>query len=334
MHDFNVDIHFDLMMFVEEERRKGRNNVIVQDYMKGFRDGSFRLIVSSLFIDDIFLPEMALRKCLDQISYLYQEIEEASGQLKLCKSYRDVEELKKTDQIGIMLAFEGVEPLYNDLNLLDIFYELGVRIMGINWSRRNYAADGSFFNPVREGKKGGLTPFGVDLVEKASKLGIIIDVSHLNDEGFDDVIQFTKKPIIATHSNSRSLVPSMRNLTDEQIKIIGSRGGLIGINSANKFTSNEDATSNIASYVDHIMKVRELIGIEHVALGFDFCDSDLSDDFKKTMTAQGRAFFNVVSGHADIVNVQKELLSRGLSHDEVEKVFSGNFLKLLADYIP
>lgn len=331
MHDFNVDIHFDLMMFVEEERRKGRRNVIIQDHMKGFRDGGFRLIVSSLFIDDIFLPEMALRKCLDQISCLYQEIEEAEGQLTLCKSYSDVEALKKTDQIGIMLAFEGVEPLYDDLDLLDVFYELGVRIMGLNWSRRNYAADGSFFNPKREGKKGGLTPFGVDLVEKAEKLGMIIDVSHLNDEGFDDVIQFTKRPIIATHSNARSLVPSMRNLTDEQIKIIGSRGGLIGINSANKFVSNDDPTSNIVAYVDHVMKVRELIGIEHVALGFDICDFKLSDEFKKNVTAQGRAFFNVVRGHADSVKILKELLNRGLEHDEIEKIFSGNFLKLLAD---
>src|SRR6056297_737426 len=180
MQNFNVDIHFDLMMFVEEQRRKGRKNVIQEDYLPGFREGDFKLIVSSLYIDDIFLPEMALRKCLDQISGLYQEIKESNGDLKLCKTNEDIEALKQTDQIGIMLAFEGVEPLYNDIDLLDVFYELGVRIMGINWSRRNYAADGSFFNDRREGKKGGLTPFGVELVERAEALGIIIDVSHLN----------------------------------------------------------------------------------------------------------------------------------------------------------
>ena len=331
MQNFNVDIHFDLMMFVEEQRRKGRKNVIKADHIPGFREGNFRLIVSSLYIDDIFLPEMALRKCLDQISGLYQEIKESGGELKLCKSYQDIEALKQTDQIGIMLAFEGVEPLYNDIDLLDVFYELGVRIMGINWSRRNYAADGSFFNDRREGKKGGLTPFGVELVERAEALGIIIDVSHLNDEGFEDVVHFTKAPFIATHSNARSLVPSMRNLTDEQIRIIGKRGGLIGINSANKFVSNDDETSDIAAYVDQILKIRDLIGIDHVALGFDFCDFGMTDDFKKQMTAQGRAFFNVVRGYSDLKNVEKELLSRGVCEGEIEKVFSGNFLRLIKE---
>ena len=333
MQNFNVDIHFDLMMFVEEQRRKGRKNVIQEDYIPGFREGDFRLIVSSLYIDDIFLPEMALRKCLDQISGLYQEIKGSGGELKLCKTNEDIEALKKTDQIGVMLAFEGVEPLYNDLDLLDVFYELGVRIMGINWSRRNYAADGSFFAAKREGKKGGLTPFGVELVEKAEEMGIIIDVSHLNDEGFEDVVHFTKKPFIATHSNSRTLVNSMRNLTDEQIRTIGNRGGLIGINSANKFVSNDDETSNIAAYVDQILKIKELIGIEHVALGFDFCDFSMSDDFKKQMTAKGRAFFNVVRGHADIKNVEKELLSRGISSEDIEQLFSGNFLDLLKKFL-
>src|SRR6056297_2779596 len=107
MQNFNVDIHYDLMMFVEEQRRKGRKNVIKEDHIPGFREGNFRFIVSSLYIDDIFLPEMALRKCLDQISGLYQEIREGGNELKLCKTYADVEALKHTDQIGIMLAFEG-----------------------------------------------------------------------------------------------------------------------------------------------------------------------------------------------------------------------------------
>ncbi len=333
MQNFNVDIHFDLMMLVEEQRRKGRKNVIKEDYIPGFREGNFRLVVSSLYIDDIFLPEMALRKCLDQISGLYQEIKESGEELRLCKTYSDIEELQKSNQIGIMLAFEGVEPLYNDLNLLDIFYELGVRIMGINWSRRNYAADGSFFAARREGKKGGLTPFGVDLVERAEELGMIIDVSHLNDEGFDDVVHFTQKPFIATHSNSRSLVPSMRNLTDEQIKTVGKRGGLIGINSANKFISNEDETSNIAAFVDHILKIKDLIGIDHVALGFDFCDFGMTDDFKKQMTVKGRSFFNVVRGHGDLKNVEKEMLKRGLDDEEIEKVFSGNFINLIRNHL-
>jgi membrane dipeptidase len=332
MNKFNVDIHFDLLMLVEEERRNGRKNVIKEDFLPSFKEGGFRVIVSSLFIDDIFIPEMALRKALDQISCLHQEIEESNHAFKLCKNYEDIESLD-TDQIGIMLAFEGVEPLYNDINLLNIFYELGVRIVGLNWSRRNYAADGCFFKEQREGKKGGLTPFGVEVVERAEKLGMIIDVSHLNDEGFWDVMEFSKKPVIATHSNSRTLTSVMRNLTDEQISAIAEKGGLIGINSASSFVSDKDETSNIAAYVNHIEKMKELIGIEHVALGFDFCDSNISASFEPIKFENGRTFFNVVKGHADAQNVRKEMLKRGFSEEEAEKTFSTNFLNLVKNHI-
>jgi len=332
MNDFNVDIHFDLLMLVEEERRKGRKNVIKTDFLPSIKEGGFRLIVSSLFIDDIFIPEMALRHALDQISGLYQEIEESDHELKLCKNYQDIESLKE-NQIGIMLAFEGVEPLYNDINLLNIFYELGVRIVGMNWSRRNYAADGCFFNKQREGKKGGLTPFGVEIVEWAESLGMIIDVSHLNDEGFWDVMEFSKKPVIATHSNSRSLTSVMRNLTDDQIRAIAGKDGLIGINSASSFVSDTDETSNIAAYVNHIEQMKDLVGIEHVALGFDFCDSNISDKFEPIKFDNGRTFFNVVKGHADAQNVRTHMLERGFTDEEAEKVFSTNFLNLVKDHI-
>lgn len=332
MNDFNVDIHFDLLMLVEEERRKGRHNVIREDFLPSIREGGFRVIVSSLFIDDIFIPEMALRHALDQISSLYQEIEESDHELKLCKNYQDIESLKD-HQIGIMLAFEGIEPLYNDINLLDIFYELGVRIVGMNWSRRNYAADGCFFNEQREGKKGGLTPFGVQIVERAEALGMIIDVSHLNDEGFWDVIKFSKKPVLATHSNSRSLTSVMRNLNDEQIRAIAEKDGLIGINSASSFVSDKDETSNITAYVNHIEKMKELVGIDYVALGFDFCDSSISDKFEPIKFNNGRTFFNVVRGHSDAQNVKKEMLERGFTKAETEKVFSENFLRLVKNHI-
>jgi len=329
MEKFYVDIHFDLMLFVERRRSSGHRNVIVEHFLDDIREGGFRLIVSSIYIDDEYIPEMALRKALDQISALYQEIEESEGRLCLCKNGADIEALKDNDKIGIMLAFEGVEPLYNDINLLDIFYELGVRIVGLNWSRRNYAADGSFFSPKREGKKGGLTPFGVELVERAENKGMLIDVSHLNDEGFNDVFEFTDGPVIATHSNSRAIVPVMRNLKDEQIKKLGRRGGLIGINSANKFTSNEDATSNVPAYVDHIDRIADLIGIEHVALGFDLCDTELTEDTKKELTIGGRDFFNVVKGHRGTADIRGEMERRGYSAEQIRQVFGENFIHLI-----
>src|SRR5690625_2063866 len=133
----------------------------------------------------------------------------------LCKSYDDILEAKRTGKVGILLSFEGVEPLYDDITLLRPFYELGVRFVGLTWSRRNAAADGSIEDDTFNG--GGLTPFGKQLVQEAENLGMIIDVSHLNDPGFDDVLATSKQTIIASHSNSRKITNKLRNLrSDEQ----------------------------------------------------------------------------------------------------------------------
>jgi membrane dipeptidase len=89
------------------------------------------------------------------------EMDESKDKIMLCKSYKDIEKAMKDEKIAILLSFEGVEPLYNDLNLLSVFYEVGVSMVGLCWSRRNYAADGCYFTPMKEGKKGGLTAFGL-----------------------------------------------------------------------------------------------------------------------------------------------------------------------------
>ena len=154
-----VDGHFDLAMEVEIQRGYGRKKIIETDYLSKFIEGGFNLIVSSIFIDNKYLPEMALRKALNQIAALYEDIDESSHRLMLCRSYDDIKKAIKENKIGILISFEGVEPLYNDINLLRIFYELGVRGLGLTWSRRNFAADGCHFSPVEEGTKGGLTVY-------------------------------------------------------------------------------------------------------------------------------------------------------------------------------
>lgn len=163
--------------------------------MPSLIEGGVNVVIASLYIDDEFLPEMALRRALQQISALYEEIDESSGKFVLCKSFHDIEQAIKNNKLGILLSFEGVEPLYNDLSLLKIFYELGVRILGLVWSRRNFAADGCHFSAVKTGTKGGLTDFGLKLIEKADQLGMLVDVSHLNDEGFWDVIKFSRSTL-------------------------------------------------------------------------------------------------------------------------------------------
>lgn len=328
-----IDAHFDLLMDVEDQRRHKRKDVIRQDYLKSLKKGKMNLIVSSLFIDNKFIPEMSLRNALDQISAFHYELDNLKDELAFCKSYDDIIRAKNEGKIGIMLSFEGVEPIYNDLSLLRVFYELGVRGVGLVWSRRNFAGDGCHFSSTNEGKRGGLTDFGVAVVKEAERLGMIIDVSHLNDEGFYDVMKFAKGPVIASHSNCRELAGSMRNLTDDQIKCIASKGGVIGMNGTNGFVSDDKKdqdAEHLAFHVDHIVKVA---GIDYVGLGFDFCDMLTMRESPEERKFETFSTFDVVKGHGDIPRFTECLIKHGYTDGDIEKILGGNFLRVYKEVL-
>ena len=328
-----IDAHFDLLFDIVRQRQYGRRKVIETDYLPGFIEGGLNIVVSSIYIDGESLPEMALRKALDQVSSLYAEIDESPDKIMLCKSCADIMDAKNKGKIGIMLSFEGVEPLYNDLNLLRIFYELGVRIVGLVWSRRNYAADGCHFSKVREGTRGGITDFGVQLIEAAEALGMFIDVSHLNDEGFWDVMKIAKKPVVASHSNCRTLAGTMRNLTDEQIKALASKGGVIGINVASKFTADDDKNANIEHLVNHVDHIAKLVGAGHIGLGFDFCDQLYKYMPTKQLKGTSCKSFDVFKGHKEIKYFLAEIVKRGYKHEEIELILGKNFLRVYKEVL-
>jgi len=326
---FTVDAHFDLTYEVANLRERGGKKIIEQNYLSQFKSGGFDLIVSALFIDDFFLPEMGLRRALDQISFLHAEIDESPGQFCLCRTTAEAQAAKSAGQTAIFLSLEGAEPLQNDIQLLRIFYELGVRGLGLVWSRRNYAADGAFFSPTREGHKGGLTPFGLALIEQAEKLGMFIDVSHLNDEGFWDVMDVVAKPIIASHSNCRALANTMRNLTDEQIKAIAKNNGVIGMNSVDVFIRNIGADTNITHFVDHVDHIVNIVGINHVGLGFDLCDSFQNFlQFPESLETQ-----DVIKTHAGLGEFTAELIIRGYKDEDITAILGGNFMRVYAEIL-
>jgi membrane dipeptidase len=322
-----INAHFDLTYDIANKRDRGQKRVVERDYLEEFRKGRFNLIVSALFVHNYFLPEMGLRKTLDQISYLFQEMEESPGIMQLCKTPSDIWQVKEKGNIGILLAFEGVDPLQNDIHLLRVFYELGVRGIGLTWSRRNYAGDGAFFKQKREGKKGGLTNFGVEVIEIAEKLGMFIDVSHINDEGFWDVMEIAQKPVIASHSNCRALIDSKRNLTDKQIEALAEKGGVIGMNALSAFTGkvsdNTDrlTAEDLINHVDHIVKVA---GVKHIGLGFDFCDR-----FGNYLTmSKSLETYDVVDGHGSLPEFTSGLIKRGYSDDDILLILGGNFMRV------
>ncbi|GAA0345415.1 dipeptidase [Bacillus carboniphilus] len=323
-----IDAHFDLLMDVQIQRERGRKKVIETDYLPRFVEGGVNIIIASLFVDSGFLPEMGLRKALSQVSALYEEVNESPDTLMICLNGDDMNVAKQTNKIGFLLSIEGAEPIGTDLSLLRVFYELGVRNLGLVWSRRNAVADGSFFYPTKEGKKGGISSFGVKVIEEAERLGITIDVSHLNDEGFWDVIQFASKPVIASHSNARALCSTMRNLTDDQIKAIAATNGCIGVNAASLLVGNDDESSTIEQFINHVDHLVTVAGIEHVGLGLDLCEDFMKYVSLDDLQSMPRKPFDVVSGHQSIPTLVEGLAKRGFSDADLEALLGKNIQRI------
>ena len=326
-HFFVVDAHSDMLNDVLPQRTLGRKNVIDEDWLPGMKKGGIDIRVVAIYSDIAYLPELALRRALDLVAALYKELDESSS-LMLCTTCDDIKRARESKKIGFILGMEGAEPLGRDIHLLRIFYALGLRVLGLTHALRNYAGDGAFFSPTETGKVGGLSDFGLRLVQEANKLGVVIDVSHLNDPGFWDVIEHTKAPVIASHSNCRALHDHPRCLTDDQIKAIAENGGVIGINAVAILVSgNKDAT--IDQLLDHLDHIVSIGGVKSVGLGPDFCDyllKYLSEDERGRLPSL--AAVQGLSRDADMPNITEGLVKRGYNNEDIELILGKNFLRI------
>lgn len=330
---FLMDGHSDILNAVLPERNAGfasRKGVLEQDWIPKMRKGGIAARVLAIYSYKDYMPELALRRGLDQVAALYAEVEESPG-AALCTSVADLKCANEKGQVGFVLGMEGCEPLGQDIHLLRIFYELGLRVLGLTHIFRTYAADPSFALGVpKTGAVGGLSPFGVQLVEACNKLGIVNDVSHLNDPGFWDVLEFSKQPVIASHSNCRSLYDSPRNLTDEQIKALADKGGVIGLNAITHIVGEPGATvEQLIDHLDHIVKIG---GIESVGLGFDFADylpKYLGEADRKRIPD-----LSAVRGLAndeEVPNLLEGLSRRGYKDGEIELIAGKNLLRVFGE---
>ena len=321
-----IDTHLDLLPDLLIKHRAGRRNVLLEDYMESFRQGGVDCVVSSIFVDSDLLPEMGLKTAMAQIAAFYEELDDCGGSFVLATSAREVLDAKKAGKLAVMLAFEGAEPLIADPSLLRPFYALGVRILGLCWSRSNWAADGSrFFDFDYEGY--GLTEGGRALVQYAQRLGMIIDLSHANEKTFWDVVNLSNHPVIATHSCARALSDTPRNLTDEQIAAIGKLGGTIGVNGASLVCNfRAPRQASVDGLAAHMAHEKDIAGAGILAVGLDQCDR------LNSSTMQLDAFkdvFDIIPTHAGLEGLVDALLNKGFSDEEIVGALGGNFLRVL-----
>ncbi len=194
-----------------------------------------------------------------------KELAENSDRITQCTTADDIENAVANNKIAAVLSIEGGRAAMGNLELLNDFYNDGVRIFSLAWNERNALADGI---TVKDDK--GLTPLGRAFITEMDRLGMILDVSHLGDKGFWDVCETTDAPFSATHSNARALCSSPRNLTDEMITEIIRRGGLIGMNFSRDFLENKEEDACADSVVRHLDHILEMGGASVLAMGSDF----------------------------------------------------------------
>jgi membrane dipeptidase len=322
-----VDMHFDLPLDLYEKRNQP--GALVSHYLPEFEAGNIGVVGSALYVEDRYLPEMGLRVALDQVARLYAEVD-ATDRFVICKTSGEIKRARKENKIALIITMEGVEPLGEDLNLLRVFYELGLRMVGLTHARRNAAGAGGIFS-ASGSPRDGLTAFGREVVQECERLGVIIDLAHINPKGFEEIVELTKRPLIVSHTNARKFYDIERNISDEQIKMIGKRGGVVGVNAI--LVSPTPNESTIDRYADHIEHVIGLIGIDGVGIGFDFCEylfEQLPDNVIKELAAKLTTphFIPDLTNHGHARNLTRKLIERGLSDADIEKILRGNWLRI------
>jgi membrane dipeptidase len=327
-----IDLHFDLPMDLYEKRE--RENVLSTEFLPELEAGNIGAMGVAIYIEDRYLPGAGLRVALDQIARLYAETQ-ACPQFAICRSYRDIENALKEDKIALLITMEGAEPLGTDLNLLRVFYELGVRSIGLTHARSNEAGHGGIFASSGSSRE-GLTEFGGDLVRECEALGVIIDLAHINPAGFNDVLSMTTKPPIVSHTNVRRYYDIERNISDDQIKMIGERHGVIGVNSV--LVSPKEEETSLDRYVDHIEHIANLIGIDGVGIGFDFFEfiySQWPESAKKELAEKFTTpqFIPDLRNHAHARNLTRKLIERGFNDEQIEKILRGNWLRIFEKWL-
>ena len=260
-----------------------------------------------------FVDQQLNEDSYEEFLKLYNNfMKEIKGNLSDIEIVRNIEELKnaeKANKIGAFLSIEEGEVIKGSVDNLKKVYEMGIRILTVTWNYKNQLG---YPNSEYTYKNKGLTKKGIEIIEECEKLGIIPDVSHLSDAGFYDLIKVCKKPFIASHSNSRAITNHPRNLDDNMIKLLAEKGGIMGINFCAHFLGNE-SVSSIEEMIFHMKHIRNVGGIDVLAIGSDF-DGILNEVEIKDIS--------------ELDKLQVALKNNNFKESEIEKIFYKNVIRV------
>lgn len=316
-----------------------RRNAFHIDLEK-LQKGQYLLQNFALFVDQKE-TDNPLETALALADLYYQELEANKDLIAPVFSYDDIARNQADGKLSAMLTLEEGAVLKGSLANLRIFYRLGVRMIALTWNYENeigspnlcFDANGQPLFSERNEK--GLTTQGIEIIQEMERLGMIIDTSHLSDGGFWDVLKYTTKPFVASHSNAASVCKVCRNLTDDMIRALAERGGVTGLNFCTDFlrepteenrtsmggliTASAIPVSRISDMVRHIRHISNVGGIDVCALGSDFDGIDNALEF----------------GDASGIQRLAEALKKdGFSAEDIDRIFYRNVLRVYKDVLP
>lgn len=334
-----VDMHCDTLYELLQRKKRG------EPYSLYKNEGHIDLC--KLKAGDALLQNFAMfvqwEKCdnpkeevLKMAEIFYEEMEKNRGMILPVCTYEEILANEKNGKMSALLTIEEGAACLGRLENLEEFYELGVRMMTLTWnypneigypnlpkvSKEEAEAPDFVFDYKTPDREHGLTEFGVEVVEKMEELGMIVDVSHLSDAGFWDVVKHTKRPFVASHSNARAVSPWVRNLTDEMLRALAERGGVAGLNFCADFltevplgTHNPGTIEAIAQHAKHMVNVG---GIECVGLG---------SDFDGIGTNEG------IPDYSHMPRLEEVFLKAGFKASECDKMFRENVLRVYKEIL-
>ncbi len=264
-------------------------------------------------------PDFVQRGSLLEWAKLIAMERESKGAFRLVNNIGELKQCLADDVLAGVVHFEGAEAIDTDMHALNVFYRAGLRSIGITWSRHNRFGYGTPAHRMGTADVGpGLTEAGKRLVQECNRLGVVVDVSHLNEAGFWDVVRTSEAPVVATHSNAFSLCASPRNLTDAQIDEVGRSGGIIALNFHVGFLREDGDHDNtdtpLETIVAHGRYIADRIGVEHLGLGSDFDGAQMPDAIGDVM---------------GLPQLFETFSTAGFSREDIEKISLGNWLRVL-----
>src|SRR6266581_1544378 len=319
------------------------------------QEGGIHVPFFALWVPTYYKGSEAVRRTLDFRDAMQRVLDKYPDRIELATSAHDIERIVGKKKIAAVLTIEGGHQIDDDLGVLRTYRRMGILSMTLTHFRSNHWADSSTGKPEHN----GLTDFGKQVVREMSRIGMIVDISHVSDKTFYDVLQVTTKPVIASHSSCRSMSDVPRNMTDDMLRALARNGGVVGINFSASFLNQQDAEelrkkiseenaieptftgaalddfaakeyfkdktefhvghATVEDAAECIDHVIKVAGIEHVGIGSDF----------DGISSVPRGLENV----AMVPNLTAALLKRGYSEDDIKKIMGENFLRVIRDVI-